>query len=106
MNKNLIRLSRNRNFLIRSSFLIIVFSILLGSIIQKLSPQKSDTIKREVVNAFPWMNSTQLNKSIEQLGYDKIINIISYKEGPIFTKNEISNAEKYGFEIVSLEIGD
>ena len=105
MNKNLIRLSRNRNLLIRSSFLIILFSILLGSIIQKLSPQKSDTIQREVVNAFPWMNSTQLNKSIEQLGYDKIINIISYKEGPIFTKNEISNIARNGYFRASLILG-
>ena len=105
MNKNLIRLSRDRNFLIRSSLSIVVFSILLGFIIQKKSIQKSDVIQREFVNAFPWMNSTQLNKSIEQLGYNKIINIINYKEGPIFTKNEISIIARNGYFRTSLILG-
>ncbi len=105
MNMNLIRLSRNRNFLIRSSLSIVVFSILLGFIIQKKSLQKSDLIQREIVNAFPWMNLTQLNKSIEQLGYNKIINIINYKEGPLFTKNEISIIARNGYFRTSLILG-
>ena len=40
MNKNFIRLSRDRNFLIKSSILVTFISIMLGFVTQKFVPDK------------------------------------------------------------------
>ena len=96
MNKNFIRLSRDRNFLIKSSILVTLLSIMLGFVTQKFAPDKYESIENELASTLPWMNSIQLKKSIEKLGYNKISGILNFKEGPLFTKNEISIIARNG----------
>jgi RsiW-degrading membrane proteinase PrsW (M82 family) len=95
IHQRLILQSRDRNFLLRSSIIIGIISILIGIALPSISTKKNQIIERLEI-ACPWIKTESLPIIMNRLNPKKVERIINYRSGKGFEEASIARMAREG----------
>lgn len=93
--QRLILQSRDRNFLLRSSIIIGIISILIGIVLPNISKQENQTIERLEISC-PWIKTESLPIIMNRLNQKTVERIMNYSNGKGFDEASIARMAREG----------
>ncbi|MDB4712211.1 hypothetical protein OAF35_06030, partial [Verrucomicrobiales bacterium] len=87
--------SRDRNFLLRSSIIIGIISILIGIVLPNISKQENQTIERLEISC-PWIKTESLPIIMNRLNQKTVERIMNYSNGKGFDEASIARMAREG----------
>jgi RsiW-degrading membrane proteinase PrsW (M82 family) len=95
IHQRLILQSRDRNFLIRSSIIIGIISILIGIALPSISTKKNQIIERLEISC-PWIKTESLPIIMNRLNQKMVERIMNYSNGKGFDEASIARMAREG----------
>ena len=100
IHQRLISQSRDRNFLLRSSIIIGIISILIGIVLPSISTKENRIIEKLEI-ACPWIKKESIPLILNRLDPKQVKRIIDYRNGNVFDEVSIARMAREGLYLTA-----